>query len=93
MSITDKEIREIALPLTGFIVTDEEAALAQRKLLSLGHHEFRQACRALAQYSFKNESPTNKIKVLLDNLSSKQVDVVLRRMLDVATPLVLAGIN
>lgn len=93
MGITDKEIREIAIPLTGWIVSDDEAETARLKLLALGNDDFRTACRKLAWYSLGNESPSNKIARLLGNLSSSKVDSVIQRMLNVATQLVLARIS
>lgn len=93
MAITPKEIREIAALLTGFVVNDDEAGEAKRRLLALQAADFREACRSLAKFSFKSEAPRNKIAVLFSNLSSSDIDGVLQRMLDVATPLVLASIG
>jgi hypothetical protein len=93
MGTLEKTIKQIAVPLTGWVVTDEEAEAASRQLLKLTDVEFRTVCRTLSWYALGDESPHNKIARMLDNLpSSQKVDLVLQRMLDVAASRALAVI-
>jgi hypothetical protein len=92
MPSIEQAVKEIAVPLTGFIIDDKEAKDAYDKLIALSDSDFVAACNALSHHGFRNDSKRNKIKDLLDNLPSSKVDRILQRMLDVTTPAVLRTI-
>jgi hypothetical protein len=89
MASIDPIVREIAVPLTGFLITSDEAKKAYDKLISLSDQEFAAACRELSRHAFGTERKRNKIKDLLNNLSSQKNDRIIQRMLDVSVPIVL----
>ena len=89
MASIEPIVKEIAIPLTGLIITGDESTRAYNKLISLGDHDFAAACRGLAHHGFGNDRKRNKIKDLLDNLPSQKVDRIIQRMLDVSVPAVL----
>lgn len=93
MAYTESIVTEIAIPLTGWVITRKEAQSAYGLLLSVQDRDFARVCGELAHHGFGTDAKTNKMKILLTLLYSSEVDRVIQRMLDVSVPPVLKSIS